>query len=48
MRRSSPRSLYNFSVPLDVIRHALLRDPRGKASSPLLGVALDRIAGAQS
>jgi hypothetical protein len=31
-------------VPLDVIRKALLRDPRGVASSPL-GVALDLIAG---
>jgi hypothetical protein len=31
-------------VPLDVIRHALLRDSRGVASSPL-GVALDLIAG---
>jgi hypothetical protein len=31
------------NVPLDVIREALLRDPRGKASSPL-GVALDLIA----
>ena len=31
-------------VPLDVIRRALLRDPRGLASSPL-GVALDLIAG---
>ena len=30
-------------VPLDTIRRALLRDPRGKASSPL-GVALDLIA----
>lgn len=30
-------------VPLDVIRHALLRDARGVASSPL-GVALDRLA----
>lgn len=30
-------------VPLDVIRHALLRDARGVASSPL-GVALDIIA----
>jgi hypothetical protein len=30
-------------VPLDVIRRALLRDPRGMASSPL-GVALDLIA----
>jgi hypothetical protein len=29
-------------VPLDVIRHALLRDQRGVASSPL-GVALDLI-----
>ena len=34
-----------FGVPLDVIRKALLRDPRGVASSPL-GVALDQIAGA--
>jgi hypothetical protein len=32
-----------YGVPLDVIRHALLRDPRGVASSPL-GVALDKIA----
>jgi hypothetical protein len=32
-----------YGVPLDVIRHALLRDPRGVASSPL-GVALDLIA----
>ena len=32
-------------VPLDVIRHALLRDPRGVASSPL-GVALDALAAA--
>src|SRR5437899_9816451 len=32
-----------FGVPIDVIRKALLRDPRGVASSPL-GVALDRIA----
>jgi hypothetical protein len=31
-------------VPIDVIRHALLRDSRGQASSPL-GVALDLIAG---
>jgi hypothetical protein len=31
------------SVPLDVIRHALLRDARGVASSPL-GVALDILA----
>jgi hypothetical protein len=33
-----------FGVPLDVIRHALLRDARGVASSPL-GVALDILAG---
>ena len=33
-----------YGVPLDVIRHALLRDSRGVASSPL-GVALDLIAG---
>jgi hypothetical protein len=31
------------SVPVEVIRKALLRDPRGVASSPL-GVALDIIA----
>jgi ribonucleoside-diphosphate reductase alpha chain len=30
-------------VPLDVIRHALLRDARGIASSPL-GAALDLVA----
>src|SRR5689334_15706129 len=29
-----------FGAPLDVIRHALLRDAQGRASSPL-GVALD-------
>ena len=29
--------------PLDVLRRALLRDPRGKASTPL-GIALDIIA----
>jgi hypothetical protein len=33
-----------FGVPLEVMRRALLRDPRGVASSPL-GIALDRIAG---
>ena len=32
-----------FGAALDVIRHALLRDPRGVASSPL-GAALDLIA----
>ncbi len=32
-----------FGVPLDAIRHALLRDSRGNASSPL-GVALDLYA----
>jgi hypothetical protein len=32
-------------VPVDVIRHALLRDAQGRASSPL-GCALDLIAGA--
>jgi hypothetical protein len=32
-----------FGVPVDVIRHALLRDARGNASSPL-GVALDLLA----
>lgn len=30
-------------VPIEVIRHALLRDSQGRASSPL-GVALDLIA----
>ena len=33
-----------YGVPLDVIRKALMRDPRSAASSPL-GVALDLIAG---
>ena len=33
-----------YGIPLSVIRHALLRDLRGIASSPL-GVALDLIAG---
>jgi hypothetical protein len=37
------RFALQFVEPLDVIRRALLRDPRGVASSPL-GVALDRIA----
>ena len=32
-----------YGVPIDVIRGALLRDPRGIASSPL-GVALDLLA----
>src|SRR5258708_31549207 len=32
-----------YSVPLDVIRGALMRDPRGKPSGPL-GVVLDRLA----
>jgi ribonucleoside-diphosphate reductase alpha chain len=34
-----------YGAPLDVIRKALMRDPQGRASSPL-GVALDLIAGA--
>jgi hypothetical protein len=34
-----------FGVPVETIRRALLRDPRGVASSPL-GVALDILAGA--
>jgi hypothetical protein len=33
-----------YGVPLDVIRRALLRDPRGVALSPL-GVALDLLLG---
>jgi hypothetical protein len=32
-----------YGAPVDVIRKALLRDPRGVASGPL-GVALDMIA----
>jgi ribonucleoside-diphosphate reductase alpha chain len=32
-----------YGVPLDTLRKALLRDPRGVASGPL-GVALDMIA----
>jgi hypothetical protein len=35
---------FQYGVPVDVIRHTLLRDPRGVASSPL-GVALDILAG---
>jgi ribonucleoside-diphosphate reductase alpha chain len=35
--------LLQYGVPLDVIRHALMRDPRGKPSGPL-GVVLDRLA----
>jgi len=34
-------------VPVDVIRHALLRDSRGHASSPL-GCALDALAESES
>jgi hypothetical protein len=34
---------FQFGCPLDVLRRALLRDPRGEASSPL-GKALDSIA----
>lgn len=34
---------FQFGVPLDVLRRALLRDARGKASSPL-GQALDIVA----
>jgi hypothetical protein len=36
-----------YGVPLDTIRHALLRDSHGVASSPL-GVALDFIAGEEA
>jgi hypothetical protein len=36
-----------FGIPVDVIRHALLRDSRGIANSPL-GYALDILAGAGS
>lgn len=34
---------FQHGVPVDVIRHALLRDSQGRASSPL-GAALDLIA----
>lgn len=33
---------FQFGCPLDVLRRALLRDPHGRASTPL-GAALDRI-----
>jgi hypothetical protein len=33
-----------FGVPLDVIRRALLRDSKGRASTPI-GVALDLLSG---
>jgi ribonucleoside-diphosphate reductase alpha chain len=36
-----------FGVPVETIRHALLRDPRGIASSPL-GVALDILAAGEA
>src|SRR5260370_42611610 len=32
-----------YGVPVDVIRHALMRDPRGKPSGPL-GAVLDLLA----
>jgi ribonucleoside-diphosphate reductase alpha chain len=35
--------LLQHAVPLDVIRHALMRDSRGKPSGPL-GVVLDQLA----
>jgi hypothetical protein len=35
---------FQFGCPLETLRRALLRDPRGKASSPL-GAALDHIGG---
>ena len=35
-----------FGCPLDVLRHALLRDVQGRASTPL-GAALDLIAAAE-
>jgi hypothetical protein len=37
---------FQYGVPLAVVRHALLRDGRGRPSSPL-GMALDIIAGIQ-
>jgi hypothetical protein len=36
-----------FGCPLEVLQRALLRDPRGNASTPL-GAALDRIAEVES
>jgi hypothetical protein len=36
-----------YGVPAEVIRHALLRDSRGVASSPL-GAALDILAGEET
>jgi hypothetical protein len=36
-----------FGCPAEMLRKALLRDPRGKASSPL-GEALDKILGRES
>jgi hypothetical protein len=36
-----------YSVPLENIRRALMRDARGRASGPL-GAALDKIAGQSS
>jgi hypothetical protein len=38
---------FQFGCPLETLRHALLRDPRGNASSSL-GCALDAIAKAKS
>jgi hypothetical protein len=38
---------FQFGCPLETLRHALLRDPRGNASSPL-GCALDQIFQASS
>jgi hypothetical protein len=32
-----------YGAPLDVIRHALMRDGRGRPSGPL-GIALDQLA----
>jgi hypothetical protein len=32
-----------YGVPLEVLRHALMRDPHGKPSGPL-GAVLDRLA----
>jgi len=35
--------LLQYGVPIDVIRHALMRDGNGRASGPL-GVVLDLLA----
>ena len=43
MRPSFAAIALQYGVPLETIRHALMRDSQGRASGPL-AVALDRIA----